>query len=140
MVNVLLLLSFLQGQQRLDRKSTNPSSEVIWTGVCQFMWEHSTEGNKIAMNKKTDRSRDHLFFLSPNVFLAKITIHSLTFKYINLEICGLVLSLGNENETCLRGIFVPYSPSICLFLFSACLPLQLIFFVDNVLKMKKHSL
>lgn len=35
-----------------DWRSTNPPSEVIWTGVCQFMREHSTKGNKKAMNKK----------------------------------------------------------------------------------------
>lgn len=39
-------------QQSLSWKSINPQSEAIWTGVCQFMWEHSTEGNKMAVNKK----------------------------------------------------------------------------------------
>lgn len=29
-----------------DPKGNNPPSKGIWTGVCQFMWEHSTEENK----------------------------------------------------------------------------------------------
>ena len=35
-------------------------------------------------------SSSHLIY-----FLAKITSYPLTFKYINLEVCGFVLSLRN---------------------------------------------
>lgn len=98
------------------------------------------EGNKMTMNKERDGKSDQLFFLPPNVFLGNITSHPLTFQHINLEICGLMLPLRNQNEArlaewiCARFSFHMHVSFFRLFTYPSCS------FMDNVLRREEHRL
>lgn len=51
------------------KKSTYLLSEVVWTGVCQFIFKQSTEGNKMAMNQKRVIKSGIIFSSSHSMYL-----------------------------------------------------------------------